>query len=313
MPPVRAPADCLSSRRPSPAASRWRLSRQPRTAASARSPRVSPNAHRIADAYWLILGVLAVVFVVVEAVLLTFVIRYRRRGRPRDAEPEQIHGDTRIEIAWTVAPVVLLAVIVAFVFYKLPGIKNTPRRRPQTRTSRRGAPVLLAVQVPERPTVDQRPHRAERPGRDLDVVSADVAHSWWVPRSAARSTRSPARRTTRGSRRKRPGRTTISAPSSAASCTRACTGVVVRASGVPGSSARAAKLLGKQAFEGVCASCHGLDGQGGIGPAIASSPTLAEGEPRATWCTTAPARCPRSATRGTTGCNALANYLKASV
>ena len=47
------------------------------------------------------------VFVVVEAALLTFVIRYRRRGRPRDAEPEQIHGDTRIEIAWTVAPVVL--------------------------------------------------------------------------------------------------------------------------------------------------------------------------------------------------------------
>jgi heme/copper-type cytochrome/quinol oxidase subunit 2 len=46
-------------------------------------PPVSPNAHRIADAYWVILGVLAVVFVVVEAALLTFVIRYRRRGPPR--------------------------------------------------------------------------------------------------------------------------------------------------------------------------------------------------------------------------------------
>jgi Heme/copper-type cytochrome/quinol oxidases, subunit 2 len=79
--------------------------------------------------------VLALVFVVVETALLTFVIRYRRRGRPRDAEPEQIHGDTRIEIAWTVAPVLLLAVIVAFVFYKLPGIKNAPRPQ-QTPTSR---------------------------------------------------------------------------------------------------------------------------------------------------------------------------------
>jgi cytochrome c553 len=32
--------------------------------------------------------------------------------------------------------------------------------------------------------------------------------------------------------------------------------------------------LGKEAFLGVCASCHGFRGEGLIGPAIASSPTL---------------------------------------
>jgi cytochrome c oxidase subunit 2 len=32
--------------------------------------------------------------------------------------------------------------------------------------------------------------------------------------------------------------------------------------------------LGKQVFQGVCASCHGLSGQGGIGPAISTSSTL---------------------------------------
>src|SRR3954451_6515074 len=87
---------------------------------------VSPNGHRITAAYWLILAITGAVFLVVEGTLLLFVIRYRRRGRPRDEEPEQVHGDTRIEVAWTVVPVVLLAVIVGFVFYKLPGIKNTP-------------------------------------------------------------------------------------------------------------------------------------------------------------------------------------------
>src|ERR1041384_2499704 len=87
---------------------------------------VSPNGHRITDAYWLILGITGVIFLLVEGTLLAFVIRYRRRGRPRDAEPEQVHGERRLEIAWTVVPIVLLAVIVAFVFYKLPGIKNTP-------------------------------------------------------------------------------------------------------------------------------------------------------------------------------------------
>jgi cytochrome c oxidase subunit II len=34
--------------------------------------------------------------------------------------------------------------------------------------------------------------------------------------------------------------------------------------------------LGKEEWEGVCAKCHGLDGQGGIGPRIAGSPTLSD-------------------------------------
>jgi len=32
--------------------------------------------------------------------------------------------------------------------------------------------------------------------------------------------------------------------------------------------------LGKEIFVGVCAKCHGLAGQGQIGPAIAQSPIL---------------------------------------
>ena len=31
---------------------------------------------------------------------------------------------------------------------------------------------------------------------------------------------------------------------------------------------------GKEAFEGVCASCHGLQGEGLVGPPISASPTL---------------------------------------
>jgi mono/diheme cytochrome c family protein len=33
--------------------------------------------------------------------------------------------------------------------------------------------------------------------------------------------------------------------------------------------------LGKETWEGVCAKCHGLAGESGIGPRIAGSPTLA--------------------------------------
>jgi cytochrome c oxidase subunit 2 len=34
--------------------------------------------------------------------------------------------------------------------------------------------------------------------------------------------------------------------------------------------------LGKEEWEGVCAKCHGLEGQGGIAPRIAGSPTLTD-------------------------------------
>ena len=97
------------------------------------APPASPNASRINDAYWLIFGFTAGVFVLVEGALVWFVIRYRRRGRPRDAEGPQIHGSTRLELIWTAGPVLLLAAIAAFVFYKLPGIKDVPPRAPASR------------------------------------------------------------------------------------------------------------------------------------------------------------------------------------
>ena len=89
----------------------------------------SPNAQRITDAYYLILGLTGGVFVIVEGALLLFVFRFRRGRRSRQAEGPQIRGNTSLEIAWTVVPVLILAVIAAFVFYKLPGIEDVPTAR----------------------------------------------------------------------------------------------------------------------------------------------------------------------------------------
>ena len=61
-----------------------------------------------------------------EVLLVLFVVRYRRRNRPRDADGAQIHGANRLELAWTIGPVVILFAIAAFVFAKLPGIQDVP-------------------------------------------------------------------------------------------------------------------------------------------------------------------------------------------
>src|SRR5207302_6675148 len=64
----------------------------------------------IQSLYDLIFWMALVVFVAVEGFLLYAVLRYRRR--PGDNTiPSQIHGNTRLEIAWTVLPSIVLLII----------------------------------------------------------------------------------------------------------------------------------------------------------------------------------------------------------
>jgi len=49
------------------------------------------------------------VFIFVEAILIWTLIKYR--ARPGQAEPEHVHGNTTLEIAWTVIPLIILAII----------------------------------------------------------------------------------------------------------------------------------------------------------------------------------------------------------
>ena len=62
-----------------------------------------------------------VVFLGVEGLLIWFLLKFKaRRGRVA----AQIHGNTRLEIGWTVGAAVILVFITAVTFIKLPGIKN---------------------------------------------------------------------------------------------------------------------------------------------------------------------------------------------
>jgi cytochrome c oxidase subunit 2 len=231
---------------------------------------VSPNGHRITDAYWLTLGVIGAVFLVVEATLLTFVIRYRRRGRPRDAEAAQVSGNTRVEFAWTVAPVLLLAVIVSFVFYKLPGIKNAPAAA--------GNETSITVEAHQFYWLFKYPDGREAINVltvpkdqvvNLDVTSVDVAHSWWVPAFGGKIDAIPGKTNRTWFKAEKAGTYAIRCAEFCGIQHTAMRGFV-RVTGTEGGPTES---LGKQAF-GVCASCHGFEGEGLIGPSIVSSPTL---------------------------------------
>jgi cytochrome c oxidase subunit 2 len=66
-----------------------------------------PQAEKIDHLFQPVFWIAAVVFFLVEGALVYFAIKYRHRpGRP---VPAQVHGNTRLEVTWTIIPAVLLA------------------------------------------------------------------------------------------------------------------------------------------------------------------------------------------------------------
>ena len=187
-----------------------------------------------------------------------------------------MHGNTRLEIAWTVVPVLIVAAIAALVFYELPGIADVP---PATAAGGRedvrvvGYRFYWQFEYPERGDrrrPDARPGRHEREtrrdgaGLGRDPLLVDPASS------AARSTRSPARVNHTWFNAQRAG---VFNGQCAELCgiyhakMTASVEALPRAEYDAWLEERARGVgLGEETFVGACAKCHGLAGEGDIGP-----------------------------------------------
>ena len=249
----------------------------------------SPNAGRIADIYWVLLGITGAIFLLVEGALILFIVRYRNRGRPRDAEGPQIRGHNRLEIAWTVVPVLILAAITAFVFYKLPGIKNVP-------TARAGSELDIYVAGHQYYWQFRYPNgviavnRMRAPaGRvvTLDITAPDVIHSWWIPELHGKFDAVPGETNSTWFKAARPG---VYKGQCGEFCGLQHATMVARVEVLPAAEfdrwlaragreqAQGTSQLGRETYRGACANCHGFGGGGGIGPRIAGNPLLNDDE-----------------------------------
>jgi cytochrome c oxidase subunit 2 len=245
----------------------------------------SPNADRISSTYWFIFGFTAAIFLLVEIALVVFIVRFRSRGRPREVEGPQIRGHLNLELAWTAVPVLILAAIAIFTFYKLPGIKDVPAAGAagsQLRMNVEGRQFYWQFTYPNGVVaIDNMRVPVGRPVR-LEVTSPldDVIHSWWIPALGGKVDAIPGHPNHTWFEARRAGTWT-------GQCAEFC-GIqhaAMRATvqAVPAGQfdswlagqARAqtegTSDLGAQEFNGVCAKCHGDRGQGAIGPDIATS------------------------------------------
>lgn len=70
-----------------------------------------PYAREIKNLFVPVFWVAAAVFFIVEGGIVWLLIRYRHR-KGREVSPPQIHGNTRLEIGWTILPALVLAVVM---------------------------------------------------------------------------------------------------------------------------------------------------------------------------------------------------------
>lgn len=230
---------------------------------------VSENARAIRDAYILILIVTGFVFVVVETTLVVFLVKYRRGNRAREGEGPQVRGHARIEVAWTIVPVLLLAIITAFVFTQLPEIEDAPAAAPadSLQVTVEGHQYYWLYRYPGGEIAIDDLVVPVNKVVTLEVVAPDVIHSWWIPALGGKIDAIPGRTTETWFRAERTGIFT-------GRCAELCGAQhsAMRASVRAVSDAEFARFLaahaptaeavGRETLEGVCAKCHGLSGEG---------------------------------------------------
>jgi cytochrome c oxidase subunit 2 len=239
----------------------------------------SPNARHIVTAYWVIVVFTAAIFFLVEGLLVVFIWKYRSRGRPRTVEGPQVHGHARLEVIWTVIPVVILAAIAVVVFIQLPKIANAPASPNPIKITVEGHQFYWQFDYPNKARSINTLYVPVGAVVDLKVVATDVIHSWWIPALGGKIQAIPGRINHTWFMAEKRG-------TYEGQCAELCgvyhASMLAHVKAVSQAAydayvgSAAALTLGKQEWNGVCATCHGNLGQGGYGPAIAGNSLIVQ-------------------------------------
>ena len=166
-----------------------------------------PDAQEINDLFFPVLGVAIIVFFLVQGAIIYLAVRYRARRRAAaaaahsddpdgddlygdDEYPEQVHGNLRLELAWTIIPTILLAVISVFTLISLVDLNEVSAAEDDLRVTVVGQQWWWEFQYhldgdtstpPDIVTANElvMPVRQQVP---LGITSRDVIHSFWIPR-----------------------------------------------------------------------------------------------------------------------------------
>lgn len=151
-------------------------------------PGTSPQAQAIADLFGDTLVLCGAIFALVAVLIAIVIVKFRDDGKRKAS---QVEGHTKLEIAWTIAPVLVLILLLAFTVRAMnasdapidrePDIVVTAHQWWWSARYKSGVVVANEIHVPT--------------GKALviGVESADVIHDFWVPELARKIDAIPGR------------------------------------------------------------------------------------------------------------------------
>lgn len=142
----------------------------------------SDGAEQISQLFWFTLVLAAIVFILVEGLLIYSSLRFRRRTPLPTVEPPQIHGNTRLEVMWATVPALILIGLFGITVTRLGEISQIPTD-----------PNVMHISVTGRQFSWEFGYgnSGVKTTNDLhlpigqqivfDVTAVDVIHAFWVP------------------------------------------------------------------------------------------------------------------------------------
>jgi cytochrome c oxidase subunit 2 len=138
-------------------------------------PSVTEAAARVDQTFLFIFGVSAAILVFITLLMVWFVIRYHHTRHPEAAD---IRGNVWAEIAWTVIPTILVMGMFWSGWTSFKALRSAPADAMKVRVTARMWSWLFEYENGRRASTLYVPvNRAVR----LDLTSADVLHSFFVP------------------------------------------------------------------------------------------------------------------------------------
>src|SRR5215813_6002490 len=140
-----------------------------------------------------VLGVTGLIFLVVFCLLSYVLVKFRSRRAGAQREPAQVYGSTQIELAWTVIPILIVAVLFAATARVIHAIQDAPKPPSAVEVTVIGHQFWWEFRYPGLGIVTA--NELHVPVSDpahptptfLKLLSSDTDHSFWIPQLAGKT------------------------------------------------------------------------------------------------------------------------------
>lgn len=140
-----------------------------------------------------VLAVTGAIFLIVFALLVYAVVKFRKRRNDDGREPAQVYGSNQVELAWTIIPILIVVALFMATARVIAFVQTTPPPTGAIAVTAIGHQFWWEYRYPDLGVVTA--NELHVPVSDPDhptptfikLLSADTDHSFWVPRLAGKT------------------------------------------------------------------------------------------------------------------------------